>query len=229
MNDDVEYQAFRVYGTKSFRFCGDAEFGKRSWTMCPEVQFPDGTIQKFVDGWSDEVDAKIRAAIEDWKMKNSPSSRLQELRDQIEKSLEPIGEDEAARFIERAERRMYERGKKMIDWSKPVRLKGSKKPVRVLATDGPKDWPVCVLVEGGGFMTARADGTTGYTGPCDNDLENTPPEPVVRWVNFWICENSGKPFEEVTSEETEDAARADVEKSHEGYRHVATVRVEFVP
>lgn len=63
-----------------------------------------------------------------------------------------------------------------IDFSKPVRRKGDKKPLRVLCTDGPGCHPVVCVDEDGGPSTYTLDGQFFFAGSenADMDLENVP-------------------------------------------------------
>jgi len=64
----------------------------------------------------------------------------------------------------------------MIDWSKPVRAKGTKEIVRVLAYDLPRPMPVVVFIPSNGYMHSHTKegraSLSGFESPLD--LENVP-------------------------------------------------------
>lgn len=65
----------------------------------------------------------------------------------------------------------------MIDWTKPVRTKGSKEIVRVLCTDGKLDTCPVIIEDSNGYLEHYTkDGR--YLGDVDSkyDLENVPEE-----------------------------------------------------
>ena len=77
-----------------------------------------------------------------------------------------------------------------IDWTKPVRTKSKKTPVRIVCTDGPGDYPVVGFI--GDSDTAEQwtiDGKYVAADVDDADLENTSPEPkrirIERWANIY--------------------------------------------
>jgi hypothetical protein len=92
----------------------------------------------------------------------------------------------------------------MIDYSKPVRTKGSKSPVRILATDvADPEYPVLGLARtqsgrespvswaaDGAFVARSADGRSTNGHPLD--LENVPVK-KKGWVNLYPCGNRKYP------------------------------------
>ena len=78
----------------------------------------------------------------------------------------------------------------VIDWTKPVRTKGEKTPVRIVCTDGPGDYPVVGFI--GESDTAEQWTIIGRyfsEDTNDDDLENIPLEPkrikIERWANVY--------------------------------------------
>lgn len=76
---------------------------------------------------------------------------------------------------------------KPIDWTKPVRTKGTKKPVRIVCTDGPGDYPVVGFIgDDTDPYQWTLDGNWLVDDVHDDDLENAP-QRIQReyWVNVY--------------------------------------------
>jgi len=68
----------------------------------------------------------------------------------------------------------------MIDWTKPVRTKGTKTKVRILSLDGPGSQPVVGYLLNDDpevFTWNLGGGLNPEPVSCGMDLENTPPAP----------------------------------------------------
>ena len=81
-----------------------------------------------------------------------------------------------------------------IDWSKPVRTKGSKDPVEILPIVGREPWVKVGYIRDSPIPDVWRMNGTGAAAesqfPHYLDLENVPPEPVTvtRWVNVYIVD-----------------------------------------
>lgn len=83
---------------------------------------------------------------------------------------------------------IQEQPTKPIDWTKPVRTKRTKKPVRIACTDGPGDYPVVGFISGDiDPYTWTLDGQNVIDEADDMyDLENAPSRiQLDLWVNVY--------------------------------------------